>query len=71
VRTGIDILENEIIEQYPDVLDILLRDHTTQKYIFWATDNYEHVGQSYCFSSPILLALITGDNGNIIICDPV
>jgi hypothetical protein len=66
VRTEIDILENEIIEQYPDVLDILLRDHTTQKNIFWATDNYEHLGEAYCFSSPILPALITGDNGNII-----
>lgn len=66
MRTGIDILENEIIEQYPDVLDILLRDHTTQKNIFWATDNYEYLGESYCFRSPILPALITGNNGNII-----
>ena len=31
MKTGIDILENEIVQQYPDVLDILIRDHTTQK----------------------------------------
>ncbi len=37
----IDILENEIFEKYPEVLDILLRDHTTQQYIFWATNNYQ------------------------------
>lgn len=66
MRTGIDILENEIAEQYPDVLEILLRDHTTDKNIFWATDNYEHLGEPYNFSSQILPVLITGDNGNII-----
>ena len=31
MKTRIDILENEIVQQYPDVLDILIRDHTTQK----------------------------------------
>ena len=66
MRTGIDILENEIVEQYPDVLEILLRDHTTQKNIFWATDNYEHFGEAYSFDSQILPKLITGENGNII-----
>lgn len=66
MRTGIDILENEIVEQYPDVLEILLRDHTTQKNIFWATNNYEHLGQPYSFNSPILRELITGENGDII-----
>jgi len=34
----VDILENEIRNKYPEVLEILLRDHTTQKNIFWATD---------------------------------
>lgn len=63
---GVDILENEIIEQYPDVLDILLRDYTTQKYILWATDNYEHLGELYNSSSNILPASITGENGNVI-----
>ncbi len=55
-----------MIEQYPDVLEILLRDHTTQKNIFWATDNYEHLGEPYNSNSQILYDLITGDNGNII-----
>lgn len=62
----IDILENEIIEKYPEVLGILLRDHTTQKNIFWATDNYRHLGDSYQFQFEILPELITGENGNII-----
>lgn len=66
MRIGIDILENEIVTQYPDVLEILLRDHTTQKNIFWATNNYEQLGKSYDFNSNIFPELITGENGNII-----
>lgn len=66
MQVVIDILENEIIEKYPDILEILLRDQTTQKNIFWATDNYEHLGNSYRFNSEILLDSITGENGNII-----
>lgn len=66
MQVAIDILENEIIEKYPDVLGILLRDHTTQKNIFWATDNYKHLGDSYQFQFEILPELITGENGNII-----
>ncbi|TDS64399.1 restriction endonuclease subunit M [Myroides indicus] len=62
----IDILENELIEKYPNILDILLLDQTTQKNIFWATDNYEHLGDLYRFNSVILPDLITGDNGNVI-----
>jgi hypothetical protein len=62
----IDILENEILEQYPNVLETLLFDHTTQKNIFWATDNYEYLGESYKFASHILPELITGEYGNII-----
>lgn len=62
----IDILENEIIEKYPHILDLLLCDRTTEKNIFWATDNYEHLGESYRFNSEILPELITGENGNII-----
>lgn len=66
MQVVIDILENELIEKYPDILRILLRDQTTQKNIFWATDNYEHFGDSYRFNSKILPELITGEKGNVI-----
>lgn len=66
MQTEIDILENEVLKQYPEVLEILLRDHTTQKNIFWATDNYMHLGKEYYFNAQILPELITGENGNII-----
>ena len=66
MQVVIDILENELIEKYPDVLGILLRDQTTQENIFWATDNYKHLGDSYRFNSEILPELITGEKGNVI-----
>ncbi|SHF29586.1 restriction endonuclease subunit M [Chryseobacterium takakiae] len=66
MQVVIDILENELIEKYPDVLGILLRDQTTQKNIFWATDNYEHFGDSYRFNCEIFPELITGEKGNVI-----
>lgn len=66
MQIGIDILENYILEKYPEVLDTLLRDHTTQKNIFWATNNYDHLGKGYSFGAQILPELITGENGSII-----
>ncbi len=62
----IDILENEIVEDYPGILNILLRDQTTQNNIFWATDNYLNFGDEYNFNSQIFPELITGVNGNVI-----
>jgi hypothetical protein len=62
----VDILENEILEKYPDVLDTLLRDHTTQRNILWATNNYNSLGKSYDYKSEISSTSITGHNGNVI-----
>lgn len=66
MRTGIDILENELVEKYPQVLNSLLLDRTTGKNIIWATDNYEHLGDTYSYHSQIFPELITGDYGSII-----
>ena len=66
MRTEIDILENELLENYPEVLEILLRDHTTQRNIIWATKNYEHLGEDYFSEKNIESEHITGVNGNVI-----
>ncbi|MFZ4796292.1 MAG: restriction endonuclease subunit M [Bacteroidia bacterium] len=66
MQAEVDILENDILESYAEVLEILLRDHTTQKNIFWATYNYKDLGTAYQFFLHILPELITGANGNII-----
>jgi hypothetical protein len=43
-----DILENDILRRWPEVLRALLKDHTTNRNIFWATDMYERdYGETY------------------------
>lgn len=62
----VDILENDIRERFPEVLETLLCDRTTKKNIFWATDNYRRLGRDYKFMSPITSNLITGKKGDVI-----
>ena len=61
-----DIREDDLLELSPKVLDILLRDHTTGKKIFWATHDYEALGSGYDYHSEILPELITGEKGMVI-----
>ena len=63
---GVDISENDLRERYPEVLATLLRDHTTGKNIFWATDNYAELGEAYNYYAPIIPSLITGEYGQVI-----
>ena len=49
---NIDIQETNLIALSPDLLNTLLKDHTTsqngiQHNIFWATSDYEHLGIGY------------------------
>ena len=67
----VDILEDSIFRLSPDLLNTLLKDHTTskediQRNIFWATSDYEYLGEGYQYDSPILPCLITRDNGHVI-----
>ncbi len=67
----VDIIEDNIYNLSPELLNILLKDHTTsreneQHNIFWATSDYEELGAGYEYHSPILPELITGDKGNVI-----
>lgn len=62
----VDIIEDEILIKYPKTLDILLFDQTTKQNIFWATENYEFLGDDYQFASPIYPHSITGLNNKII-----
>lgn len=64
---NIDILENEIFQISPDLLTLLLRDHTTKGSIFWATDDYSYRGKGYQYYDQITIESITGENGNVII----
>ena len=62
----IDIKENDILQQSPELLDLLLKDHTTQEHIFWATDDYKDLGDGYQYGDCIAIDKITGDKGLIV-----
>ncbi len=63
---GIDLLEQELLESEHTLLEILLQDKTTKKNIIWATDDYEGLGEAYCFSKEICPELITDEQGTLI-----
>lgn len=62
----VDIYETEIFNRYPDVLSTLLKDHTTGRNIFWATDSYTHLGEGFRFEDNITIEHIIGTNDMII-----
>ena len=62
----IDIREDDLLALSAEVLDTLLRDHTTGKHIFWATHDYEALGPEYDYHSEILPHLITGEHGMVV-----
>ena len=61
-----DINENDILTLGKEVLDALLRDHTTGENIFWATSDYECLGEGYGYKKPILPELVTGENNKVV-----
>lgn len=61
-----DIRESNLYSQSPELLKILLMDHTTQKNIFWATKDYKDLGQGFDSHDEILPEKITSDNGLVI-----
>lgn len=61
-KEKVDILEGNISK---DILDVLLRDHTTQRNIFWATRDYEQWGEGYSEMDEITYEKIA-DNSKII-----
>lgn len=65
-RNLVDIKENDIINYDEELLLILLKDHSSNKNIIWATDNYMNYGDEYKGNKEIKEHLISGDRGNII-----
>lgn len=55
-----DISENQLILSYGEKVCMnLLKDHTTQQNIYWATDSYADYGEDFTFFAPITLDKIT------------
>ena len=61
-----DVKENYILQIDNKLLEILLRDRSTNANIIWATSNYAKHGKGYSENDHILIFNITGKNGNII-----
>lgn len=58
---------SHIYKTYPDVIDILLKDNTTGKNIFWATDDYKDLGKGYQYNECLKINTIIKNNEDIII----
>lgn len=55
-----DISENQLLLSYGEKVTMnLLKDHTTQQNIYWATDSYAELGEGFAFFDPITLDKIT------------
>ena len=63
----IDIREDNLMALSAEVLDTLLRDHTTGCNIFWATHDYESFGSEYAYHSQIMPHLINGKHGMVVL----
>lgn len=61
-----DIKENTLLNTNYELMSILLKDHTTNRNIIWATDNYKEKGIGFDVKDNIRIESVTGNNGNII-----
>lgn len=66
MNSGIDVSETLWLHQDSVLMELLLKDHTTQKNIFWATDSYAAKGKGYEFNDEITIDRITEENEGII-----
>lgn len=68
----IDIREDDIRRRSPELLATLLKDHTMSRAkgvecnIFWATSDYEHLGDGFRYDDQILPENITGAHGRVV-----
>lgn len=69
---GVDIKENEILALDPSLLDILLIDRSLSmktgrvENIFWATNDYQHLGKGFQYKDQIQINSITENNEGVI-----
>ena len=66
IEKRIDIIEDDIANINPFILELLLKDKTTRKNILWCTKDYEAYGPEYDERAQIFPVLITGRNGTVI-----
>lgn len=62
----VDINETKLLQEYPEVLDFLLRDMTTGYNVLWCTDDYAALGDGYKPKDEIRAEAITVVNEGIL-----
>lgn len=62
----VDIWEDNLLRYNPTLLELLLKDKTTNKNILWATDDYKKYGEYFEPKSEIKSELITGSYSSLI-----
>lgn len=65
-NTDVDIVEEDILLLGEPLIEILLKDRTTQKNIIWATSDYENCGVDYDAKCEITIPQITGIHSKVI-----
>ena len=66
LQERVDIKENVLFELDKDLLNILLKDRTSNNNLLWATDEYNYLGENYSANKQITVELITDVNGEVI-----
>lgn len=66
LQERVDIKENFLFELDQELLNILLKDRTSNNNLLWATDEYSFLGDKYSINCQITIDLITGVNGEVI-----
>ena len=66
LREKIDIKEDILFNLDKELLEILLKDRTSNSNIIWAIDDYKIYGNNYAAGDYITIESITGNNGEVI-----
>lgn len=66
LQEKVDIKEDILFDLDKELLDVLLKDRTSNKKIIWAIDDYKIYGNNFSASDFITIKSITGKNGNVI-----
>ena len=66
LQEKVDIKEDFLFDSDKELLDILLKDRTSNKNIIWAIDDYKVCGDNFSANDYITTESITGKNGNVI-----
>lgn len=64
--TPVDLDLDGLYRKWPHIAETLLADRTTGRNIFWATDNYNDLGEGYGYDDEITIGLVTGANKGVV-----